>query len=167
LRLLSLVAGLVFATSAVSAEPLPSWNDGASRQAIVSFVEKVTKPGGEGFVAPAERIAVFDNDGTLWSEQPLYVQLVFALDRVKKLAPQHPEWKDQEPFRSVLGGDIPGVLKSGKKGLLELVMASHAGMTTEEFASISGAWLERTRHPKYGKRYTECIYAPISRCWSG
>jgi hypothetical protein len=145
----------------LSAEPLPAWNPGPARQAILSFVEKVTKPGGPDFVPPAERIAVLDNDGTLWSEQPLYVQLVFALDRVKALAPQHPEWKEQEPFRSVLAGDLPAVLKSGNQGLLELVMASHAGMTTQEFAMIAEAWLESARHPKYGRPYTECIYAPM------
>jgi phosphoserine phosphatase len=147
--------------SGVAAQPLPSWRDGPARQAIVSFVERVTKPGGPDFVPPAERIAVFDNDGTLWSEQPIYVQLAFALDRVKALAPQHPEWKQQEPFRSALAGDLAGVAKSGEKGLLELVMATHAGITTDEFESIVEGWLASARHPKYGWPYTECIYAPM------
>jgi hypothetical protein len=146
---------------ALAAAPLPSWSDGAARRAIVSFVERVTKPGGPDFLAPAERIAVFDNDGTLWSEQPVYAQLAFALDRVKTLAPQHPEWKTEEPFRSALAGDLAGLAKSGQKGLLELLMATHAGNTSEEFALIVEAWLESARHPKYGRPYTECVYQPM------
>jgi hypothetical protein len=146
---------------ALAAEPLPSWRDGAARRAIVSFVERVTRPGGPDFVAPAERIAVFDNDGTLWSEQPMYVQLAFALDRVKALVPQHPEWNAKEPFRSALAGDLAGLAKSGEKGLLELVLATHAGNTSEEFALIVEAWLESARHPKYGRPYTECVYQPM------
>jgi phosphoserine phosphatase len=155
------VIPLAVAVTSVRAEPLPSWKPGPARQAIVSFVEGVTKPGRPSFVPPAERIAVFDNDGTLWSEQPLYVQLAFALDRVKGLAPQYPEWNEQEPFRSVLAGDLDAVLKTGKKGLLELVMASHAGMTTDEFAAIAEAWLQTARHPKYGRPYTACVYVPM------
>jgi phosphoglycolate phosphatase-like HAD superfamily hydrolase len=124
-------------------------------------VERVVEPGGPGFVAPAERIAVFDNDGTLWSEQPTYVQIAFALDRVKALAPEHPEWKGKEPFRSALAGDLAGVAKSGEKGLVELLMATHAGNTSEEFAGIVEAWLDDARHPKYGRPYTECVYAPM------
>jgi phosphoglycolate phosphatase-like HAD superfamily hydrolase len=157
-----LAAWLVLGAAPGRAEgALPSWNDGPARRAIVGFVERVTKPDSPGFVPAAERIAVFDNDGTLWSEQPLYVQLAFALDRVKALAPSHPEWKVDEPFRSALAGDLAGLAKSGEKGLLELVMATHAGNTSEEFALIVEAWLESARHPKYGRRYTECVYAPM------
>jgi hypothetical protein len=161
--------GLALATAAaaialapgVRADPLPSWNAGPAREAIVHFVERVTKPGGPDFVPPAERIAVFDNDGTLWSEQPMYVQLAFALDRVRELAPGHPEWKEQEPFRSALAGDLAALAKSGEKGLLELVMATHTGNTTDEFARIVEEWLARARHPKYGRPYTECVYQPM------
>lgn len=152
---------LVGLAGAAAADPLPSWHVGPARQAIVGFVERVTKPGGPDFVPPAERIAVFDNDGTLWSEQPMYVQLAFALDRVKALAPEHPEWKEKEPFASVLRGDLAGVAASGEHGLVELVMASHAGNTTDEFAAIVTDWLARARHPKLGRPYTECVYQPM------
>ena len=157
-----LVLGL-FALFLVSAhaEPLPSWNDGPARQAIVGFVERVTKEGGPDFVPPPERIAVFDNDGTLWSEQPMYVQLAFALDRVKALAPQHPEWKAKEPFAAVLRGDLASVAASGEHGLVELVMATHAGNTSDEFAKIVEDWLGTARHPKLGRPYTECVYQPM------
>jgi hypothetical protein len=143
------------------ADPLPSWNDGPARGAIVAFVERVTKQGGPEFVPPAERIAVFDNDGTLWSEQPMYVQLAFALDRVKALAPQHPEWKEQEPFASVLRGDLASFAATGEHGLIELVMATHAGNTTDEFARIVEDWLASARHPTLGRPYTECVYQPM------
>jgi phosphoglycolate phosphatase-like HAD superfamily hydrolase len=157
----SLWLALLVVGSPLRAEPLPSWNAGPARQAIVSFVERVAKPGGPDFVPPAERIAVFDNDGTLWSEQPTYVQIAFVLDRLKALAPQHPEWKGKEPFRSALAGDLARVAKSGERGLVELFMATHAGNTSEEFARIVEAWLDSARHPKYGRPYTECIYAPM------
>src|SRR5882672_3628703 len=114
---------------AQAADALPSWNDGKSKQAIVDFVKGVTAKGGKDFVPPADRIAVFDNDGTLWAEQPIYFQLAFALDRVKALAPQHPEWKDKEPFVSLLKGDLKGALAGGERAILEIVMATHAGMT--------------------------------------
>jgi hypothetical protein len=143
------------------ADPLPSWNEGPARDALVAFVERVTKEGGPDFVAPPERIAVFDNDGTLWSEQPMYVQLAFALDRVKALAPQHPEWKEKEPFASVLRGDLAGVAKSGEHGLLDLVMATHTGNTSDEFARIVADWLASAKHPKLGRPYTECVYQPM------
>jgi hypothetical protein len=149
------------ATSPAGPEALASWNDGAARQAIVRFVEEVVHAGGPNYVPPAERIAVFDNDGTLWSEQPMYVQLAFILDRVKALAPEHPEWKDQEPFRSVLAGDLAGLAKSGEKGLLEVVCATHAGNSTEEFERVVRAWLASARHPKLGRPYTELIYQPM------
>jgi hypothetical protein len=157
---LALLGVATLASSALAAEPLPSWSPGSARHAIVSFVERVTKPGPD-FVPPAERIAVFDNDGTLWSEQPMYVQLAFVLDRVKALAPEHPEWKEQEPFRAALAGDLAGVAKSGERGLVELLMATHAGNTSEEFAGIVEAWLVEARHPKLGRPYTECVYAPM------
>jgi hypothetical protein len=152
---------LVVLAAAAHADPLPSWSDGPARQAIVGFVERVTKDGTPDFVPPAERIAVFDNDGTLWSEQPMYVQLAFALDRVKALAPERPEWKEKEPFASVLRGDLAGVKASGQKGLVELVMASHAGTTTDEFEAIVEQWLASARHPKLGRPYTECVYQPM------
>ncbi len=144
-----------------SAEPLSSWNDGDAKQTIVSFVEKVTTPGSVDYVPPAERIAVFDNDGCLWAEQPMYFQLFFALDRIKALAPQHPEWKDTEPFKSVLAGDVNAALAGGDKAILELVAASHAGMTADEFTKIVADWLATAKHPKTGKRYTEMIYQPM------
>ncbi|RMF99059.1 MAG: haloacid dehalogenase-like hydrolase, partial [Planctomycetota bacterium] len=141
--------------------PLPSWNDSPSKHAIIAFVEKVTHEGTSGFIPPAERIAVFDNDGTLWAEQPIYFQLAFAVDRVKALAPEHPEWKTQEPFASVLKGDMKGALSGGEKALLELVMSTHAGMTTDEFQETVAAWLATARHPTTGRLYTEMVYQPM------
>jgi hypothetical protein len=140
---------------------LPSWNDTAPKKAIVAFVERVTKQGSPDFVPPAERIATFDNDGTLWAEQPMYVQMAFALDRVKALAPQHPEWKDKEPFKAVLEGDMKALAESGERGLLELVVATHAGMTADEFAKIVTDWLATARHPRFNRPYTELVYQPM------
>jgi len=157
----AVLLGLLAPAAAEGADPLPSWNEGPARQAIVAFVERVTKPGGPDFVAPPERIAVFDNDGTLWSEQPMYVQLAFVLDRVQALAPQHPDWKEKEPFASALRGDLAGVAASGEHGLLELMMATHAGNTSEEFAKIVTDWLATARHPKLARPYTECVYQPM------
>jgi phosphoglycolate phosphatase-like HAD superfamily hydrolase len=154
-----LVAGC--AVPVRSADPLPSWNDGAARQSIVAFVAKVTQEGTGGYVPPAERIAVFDNDGTLWSEQPVYVQLAFALDRAKALAPQHPEWKTQEPFASLLKGDVSGALAGGEKAIAQIIMATHAGTTTEEFATIVQDWLGTARHPVTGRPYTGMVYQPM------
>jgi len=145
---------------ATSSDPLPSWNSGPTKTAIVQFVSSVTKKGGPDFVSPAERIATFDNDGTLWSEQPI-PQLIFALDRVKAEAPKHPEWQDTEPFKSVLADDMKGVMASGEHGLVELIMASHAGMTTEEFEKIVKDWLSTAKHPKYNRPYTELVYQPM------
>jgi len=147
--------------TAQAADPLISWNDGKSRQAIVEFVGTVTKEGGPDFVPAAERIAVFDNDGTLWSEQPMYFQLFFALDRVKALAPKHPEWKTQEPFASLLKGDVKQALAGGDKAILEIVMATHAGNTTEEFSQIVKDWIATAKHPKTGKLYTEMVFQPM------
>jgi phosphoserine phosphatase len=160
-RLLFAVALIGLPLAVGAAEPLPSWNDTAAKQAITAFVEKTTSKGSTDFVPPDERIAVFDNDGTLWSEQPAYFQLFFAVDRVRQLAPQHPEWKDQEPFASVLEGDMAGAMAGGEHALLELVMATHAGTTTEEFADIVMSWLETARHPKTGKPFTEMVFQPM------
>ncbi len=142
-------------------DPLPSWNDGVAKQSIVEFVEKVTKPGSPDFVPAAERIATFDNDGTLWCEQPVPVQLFFALDRVKTLAPQHPEWKTKEPFASLLKGDLKTALAGGEHAILELVMATHAGMTTAEFEKIVKDWIATAKHPRFKRPFTECIYQPM------
>jgi phosphoglycolate phosphatase-like HAD superfamily hydrolase len=157
----TLFALLLLANAAFAADPLPSWNDGPAKQSIINFVTKVTKAGSPDFVPAPERIATFDNDGTLWSEQPMYFQLLFAIDRVKALAPQHPEWQTQEPFASLLKGDLKGVMAGGEKALLEIVMATHAGMTTEEFEKTVKDWLATARHPKTGKLYTEMVYQPM------
>jgi hypothetical protein len=156
-----LLTQLLLTNAAFAADPLPSWNDGPAKQGIISFVEKVTKEGSPAFVPPAERIATFDNDGTLWCEQPLPVQLYFALDRVKALAPRHPEWKDKEPFASLLKGDLKTALAGADHALLELVMATHTGMTTVEFEQIVKDWIATAKHPKTGKLYTEMVYQPM------
>ncbi|MBR0736092.1 haloacid dehalogenase-like hydrolase [Bradyrhizobium liaoningense] len=142
-------------------DPLPSWNDGSAKKSILDFVSAVTKEGGPDFVPAPERIAVFDNDGTLWCEQPMYVQLAFALDRVKALAPKHPEWKQKQPFKAVLDKDVATLAKAGEKGLVELVMATHAGMTTAEFEQIATDWIRTARHPKFDKPYTDIVYQPM------
>ncbi len=147
--------------SAPLADPLPSWNEGAAKKSIVDFVARVTRVGGPDFVPPPERIATFDNDGTLWSEQPLYVQLSFTLDRVKALAAQHPEWKQKQPFKGVLEGDTKAVMASGERGLLELMAASHAGNTSEEFERIVSDWIASARHPKFNRPYTDMVYQPM------
>jgi phosphoserine phosphatase len=144
-----------------AADVLPSWNDGKAKQSITDFVKRVTTKGGKYFVPPAERIATFDNDGTLWAEQPLYFQVVFALDRVKALAPQHPEWKDKEPFASLLKGDLKGALAGGERSIVEIVMATHAGMTTDEFEKIVTDWIATARHPKTKRPYTGMVYQPM------
>ena len=141
--------------------PLPSWNDTAPKKAIIAFVEKVTKEDSADFVPPAERIATFDNDGTLWAEQPMYFQLFFALHQVKILAPQHPEWKDKEPFASLLKGDVKAALAGGEKSILEIVMATHAGMTTEEFEKSVKDWIATAKHPTTGRPLTEMVYQPM------
>jgi hypothetical protein len=159
--MMSLLAALCLAATAAAVDPLPSWNDGAAKKAIVAFVEKVTTPGAPGFVPVAERIATFDNDGTLWAEQPMYFQGLFALDRVKALAPQHPEWMTKEPFASLLKGDLKGALAGGEKAVVELLMATHAGMTTEEFERIVKDWIATARHPSSKRPYTEMTYQPM------
>lgn len=142
-------------------EPLPSWNDGIAKRAILAFVAQVTTPNSPSFVPPSDRIAVFDNDGTLWVEQPLYVQAFFVFDRIQQLAPQHPEWQTQEPFASVLKGDLKAALSAGEPALVELVMATHAGMTTDEFAAIAKTWLATATHPTLKRLYTELVYQPM------
>lgn len=162
LLLAALIAGPVpFARAETPARVLPSWNDGGSRSAILAFVERVTREGSPDFVPAAERIAVFDNDGTLWCEQPMYVQAMFILDRVKAGAAEHPEWKTQEPFASALKGDLQALAAAGSKGAAELVAATHSGMTTDEFEKIVTDWLATARHPKTGRRYTEMVYQPM------
>jgi hypothetical protein len=142
-------------------DPLPSWNESPAKKAIVEFVGKVTKEGSLDFVPVPERIATFDNDGTLWVEQPMYSQMLFALDRVKALAPQHPEWRDKEPFASLLKGDLKRALAGGVPAMLEIVMVTHAGMTTAEFEQVVKGWLATARHPRFQRPYTECVYQPM------
>jgi len=152
------IAGL---TTAYAQDPLSSWNDGQAKKSITEFVDKVTKEGSPDFVPPEERIATFDNDGTLWCEQPMYFQLFFALDRVKALAPQHPEWKTKEPFASLLKGDLKGALAGGERAMLEIIVATHAGMTTAAFEQIVKDWIATAKHPKFKRPYTECVYQPM------
>jgi phosphoglycolate phosphatase-like HAD superfamily hydrolase len=160
-RILSCLFALAVARPAPAQDPLPSWNDGAAKKAITEFVSKATKTGGPEFVEPRERIAVFDNDGTLWSEQPIYVQFAFAMDRVKALAAQHPEWKEKEPFKSVIAGDPKGLAATGEKGVLEVIVATHSGQTTEEFAKTVQDWIATAKNPITGKLYTEMVYQPM------
>ncbi len=141
--------------------PLPSWNDTPAKKELVAFVQRVSTKGSADFVPPAERIAVFDNDGTLWSEQPIYFQVAYAFDRIKALAPEHPEWKEQEPFASILRGDIKGALAGGEDALLAIVAATHADITTEAFADAVRAWLTTARHPKTGRPYVEMVFQPM------
>jgi phosphoserine phosphatase len=147
--------------TAAATDPLPAWNDGDAKQQILDFVARVTDTASPDFVSEAERIATFDNDGTLWAEQPLYFQLFFAIDRVKALAPEHPEWATQQPFKAVLGDDLEALTAGGKRGLLELVMATHTGMTTDEFDQIVSDWLASTKHPTSGRPFTEMVYQPM------
>jgi len=142
-------------------DPLPSWNEGAAKNAIITFVNRVTREGNMGYVPPEARIAAFDNDGTLWCEQPFYFQMAFAFDRIKALAPKHPEWKTQEPFRSLLQGDVKTAASAGEKGLLEVVAATHSGMSTEDFADAVRDWLASARHPRFHRRYTDLVYQPM------
>jgi phosphoserine phosphatase len=163
LVLATFVAAGAFAIEgrAASGAALPSWNDGAAKSAIVDFVESATDDGSADFVPRAERIAVFDNDGTLWSEQPMYFQAFFIFDRIKQLAPQHPEWKNKEPFASALRDDVKAALAGGEHALLEMAMATHAGMTTEEFEKIVTHWIDTATHPRTGRLYTEMVFEPM------
>src|SRR5258707_4769385 len=155
------LAAIAWTAPGLAQDALPSWNDTAPKKAIITFVERVTKQGSPDFVPEAERIATFDNDGTLWAEQPIYFQLAFALDRVKALAPQHPEWKDKEPFASLLKGDLKGALAGGEKAIFEIVTVTHSGMTTVEFEQIVRDWIATAKHPVTGKLYTEMVYQPM------
>ena len=152
---------LAIASLATAADPLPSWTEGVAKQSILDFVQRVTTPGSKDFVPEPERVAVFDNDGTLWVEQPMYPQLAFAVDRIKTLAPQHPEWKTTQPFKAVLENDFKALAASGEKGLIQLIVASHAGMTIDEFEQIVKDWLATAKHPRYKRPYTECVYQPM------
>ena len=152
---------LLWTTVSTLAADLSSWNDTESKKAIIQFVEKVTDPSNSDFVPVEDRIAVFDNDGTLWSEQPYYFQLGFMLDRVKALAPQHPEWRDKEPFKSILEGKLDGIAKSGEKGVVELGMVTHAGMTTDEFSKIVTDWFASAKHPKTEQPYNRMTFVPM------
>jgi len=161
-RALVLAITLAFGAHAFAqTDPLQSWNDGPAKKAIVEFVQTTTTQGSPNFVAPAERIATFDNDGTLWAEQPMYVQLLFAIDRVNTLAPQHPEWQTTEPFASLLKGDVKGALAGGEKAMVEIVMATHAGMTTEQFQQIVRDWLAVAKNPVTKRSVTEMVYQPM------
>jgi phosphoglycolate phosphatase-like HAD superfamily hydrolase len=142
-------------------DPLPSWNEGEVKQSIVKFVQAVTQSGGAQYVAPEARIATFDNDGTLWSEQPMYFQASFAFDRVKALAPKHPEWKTKQPFKGIIEGDMKAVAAAGEKGIAEVVAATHSGMTTDEFAQIVKDWLAHAKHPRFKRGYSELVYQPM------
>lgn len=161
-RMLLLGVAIAVASPVLAgSDPLPSWNDGDNKRAIVEFVEAVTNEAGADFVPEAERIATFDNDGTLWNEHPIYIQLQFALDRVKALAPEHPQWQEQQPFKAVLEGDLDALAAGGEKGLVELIMATHVGMSPEEFEGIVKDWLAQARHPRFKRPYTELTYAPM------
>jgi phosphoglycolate phosphatase-like HAD superfamily hydrolase len=144
-----------------AADPLPSWNDGANKSAIIEFVERVTKKGSADFVPVTERIATFDNDGTLWAEQPLYFQAYFALDRVRAMAAEHPEWRNEEPYKSAIAGDVQGLLATGKPGIIKVFAASHTNMTAEEFSASVREWLATAKHPKTGMPYTSMVFQPM------
>jgi phosphoglycolate phosphatase-like HAD superfamily hydrolase len=163
MRLLRLVLPIVLLCLAATAQAqvLPSWNEGTARRQIVDFVQAVTAAGGKDFVPREQRIAVFDNDGTLWSEQPLYFELAFILDRIRTLAPQHPDWKTRQPFKAILEGDHAALTGATHEQLDQLFMASHAGMTPEQFRAAARAWLESARHPKFRIRYLELVYQPM------
>lgn len=158
-----LLAVLLVSSVSVFAQtdPLPSWNEGPSKERILSFVAAVSTPDSKSFVPVDQRIATFDNDGTLWPEQPMYTQVLFALDRVKELAPEHPEWQTQEPFASILKGDIKSAFAGGEKSIFEVIVATHTGMTNDEFAEIVRNWLATAKHPKTHKLYTEMVYQPM------
>ena len=161
IHFLLLAVAFLFTGCASVKDPLPSWNEGTAKESIISFVEKVTTPGGADFVAEEDRIAVFDNDGTLWAEQPSYFQLAFVLDRLNELAPQHPEWKTTQPFKAALEKDMETLHTYGEEGLIELLMVTHAGMTTDEFELIATDWLAAAKHPRFNRPYTDCIYQPM------
>ncbi len=161
LIMFALLGGLAATAAAQSADPLPSWNDGKTKQSILDFVAKVTREGSPEFVPPAERIATFDNDGTLWAEQPLYFQIIFAIDRVKTLAPEHPEWKEKDPYKSVLAGDMKAAFAGGSHSLVEIVAAGASNMTIEEYDRVVKTWIATAKHPATGRLYSEMVYQPM------
>ena len=158
---LTLGISLILFSGNLLADPLPSWNEGETKEAIIDFVAAVTEEGGEHFVPPAERIATFDNDGCLWSEQPAYFQLFYAIDRVKALAEENPEWKTTQPFQAVIENDLEALKEAGEEGLIKLVMASHGGVTAEEFSTSVREWFATARHPRFDRPYHELIYQPM------
>jgi haloacid dehalogenase-like hydrolase len=157
----SLFALLLFVPAIRAQDPLPSWNESGPKQAILQFVASVTQQGASTFVPPEQRIATFDNDGTLWVEQPIYTQFTFALDRVKALAPKHPEWREQQPFKAVLDGDMKALAAAGEKGLFQVMMAAQAATTTDEYDAIVKDWIRTAQHPRFHRTYTECVYQPM------
>ncbi len=161
LAALSVAGALNSGFALAQSDPLPSWNGSPAKTAILEFVGRVTTEEGADFVLPEQRIAVFDNDGTLWAEQPIYFQIAFAMDRIAALAPQHPEWNETQPFKGVLEGDMKAVAASGEHGLLEIVAATHAGITTDKFADIVDSWLKTAEHPRFHRLYTEMVYQPM------
>ena len=156
-----LSATLPWARALAQSDPLPSWNEGPVKQAIIDFVGRVAAQGGADFVAAPQRIAVFDNDGTLWTEQPFYFQLAFAFDQIKVMAPRHPEWKTTQPFKALLDKDMKALAAAGEKGLLEIVAATHSGMTTDEFSRSVLDWIATARHPRFNRPYTELVFQPM------
>lgn len=156
-----LLLSILILSTLFASDRLPSWNDGTSKTNIINYVSEVTDKSSSDFIAVKDRIAVFDNDGTLWGEQPAYFQLFFAMDRVKKMASEHPEWKTTEPFKSVLANDMHGVMKSGEHGLLQIVNATHSGMDVETFQEEVKAWLKTAKHPTSNRLYTDLIYQPM------
>src|SRR6185503_9178487 len=160
--LASAAATLVSKTTALAqGNPLPSWRDGKARQSILDFVATVTREGSPGFVPVLQRVATFDNDGTLWCEQPMYVQLAFALDQVRERAREHPEWKKKQPFKAVLDGDMKVLAATGERGLVEIIMATHADMSTDDFERVVMDWLSKARQPRFKRPYTDCVYTPM------
>jgi phosphoglycolate phosphatase-like HAD superfamily hydrolase len=159
--IVSLCSWAGVSAQAQRADPLPSWNDGAAKDAILDFVERITQEGGPDFVPSDQRIATFDNDGTLWAEQPIYFQFAFAIDRVTVLSNQHPEWKEMQPFKAAIEGDLGPLAAAGQKGLLQIIAATHAGMTTDEFSQIVTNWIATARHPRFNRLYTEMVYQPM------
>ncbi|WP_197442745.1 HAD family hydrolase [Lignipirellula cremea] len=157
----AMVAFAALAADSRAADPLPSWNEGPRKAAILAFVEKTTTEGSPDYTPPADRIATFDNDGTLWTEHPMYTQMAFVIDRIKTLAAEHPEWKTQQPYQAVLENDHKALAAAGEKGLIELLMATHAGMTTTEFEQIVTDWFATARHPRFQRPYTECVFQPM------
>ena len=158
---LAALACAVLSTTLQAADPLPSWNEGVAKKSVLQFVASVTKKGSPEFVSSGDRIAVFDNDGTLWAEQPIYFQAFFTFDRVKALAPRHPEWKDRQPFKAVLENDLKALAAAGEKGGAEILMTTHAGMTTEEFEKMVKDWLATAKHPRFNRPFTDLVYQPM------